>query len=213
MNQKLIQILIGALMVFTVFPVRQYARNWMAVKLGDDTPVREGRLTLNPLAHVDPVGCIFMILVGLGWGRSASINPANFKTKNPKLAMIQVALAGPVANLLFALIMAFVIQLGEIFGMSDTLVTIFSVIMTLNVRLAVFLMLPVPGFDGGDILMMFLPAKFIWKFGAYFHYVAIACIILVCFGPLGVFVDFISSYVTGFVWMIAALVTGIFGKH
>lgn len=212
MNQKILEILMGALMVFTVFPVRQYARNWMAVKLGDETPVREGKLTLNPLAHVDPIGCIFMILVGLGWGRSASINPRNFKCKNIKLGMIQVALAGPCANLLFALIMAFAVQLGQIFGMADILLTIFSVIMTLNIRLAVFLLLPVPGFDGGDIVMMFLPAKFIWKYGKYFQYVSIACIILVCFGPLGAFVDFISSYVTVFIWMLAGIFTGLFRK-
>ncbi len=62
-SETLMHILIGALMVFTVFPVRQYARNWMAVKLGDKTPELEGKLTLNPLAHVDPIGCIFMIIV------------------------------------------------------------------------------------------------------------------------------------------------------
>ena len=209
-NFDIMHILIGALMVFTVFPVRQYARNWMAVKMGDNTPVLEGKLTLNPLAHVDPIGCIFMILIGLGWGRSASINPSNFKCKNRKLGMIAVALAGPVSNILFAFVMALVVIIGDHFGMSPVLIEIFSYITILNINLAVFLLLPVPGFDGGDILMQFLPAKVIWKAAKYFQYISLAMILLLCFGPLRSVVSFLAMYVYKGVMIAAALLAGLF---
>ena len=211
-NFDIMHILIGALMVFTVFPVRQYARNWMAVKLGDDTPVREGKLTLNPLAHVDPIGCIFMILIGLGWGRSANIDPRNFKCKNRKLGMIAVALAGPAANLIFAFLMSLVVYLGMAFGMNTTLVAVFDLLAMLSIRLAVFLLLPVPGFDGGDIIMMFLPAKFIWKYGKYFQYISFAAILLVVAGPLNSIITVISNVFYKFIYTVSGLILGIFIK-
>lgn len=204
----LLKLAVGALMAFTVFPVRQFARNWMAVKLGDDTPVREGKLTLNPLAHTDPIGLLAMILIGFGWGRSASINPNNFKCRNKKLGMTAVSLAGPVANLLFALVTMVIIVLGPRFGMSSTFVTVFEYIMLLNVRLAVFLLLPVPGFDGGDILMMFLPPEFVWRIIGYMQIIQLAVLLLLFVGPLGSLVDFISGWIINLMYMLVTLVSG-----
>lgn len=208
---NLMKIAVGALMVFTVFPVRQYARNWMAVKLGDDTPLREGKLTLNPLAHVDPFGVIFMILIGFGWGRSATIKPSNFKCKNKKLGLIAVALAGPVSNLLFAFIMSLVYVIGFKKGMGDTAKQIISYIMILNLNLAVFLMLPVPGFDGGDIVMQFLPPKFLWKIGRYLQYISLAVILLVIVGPLGYWISFVVDAIAGKMIVLADILTAFLG--
>lgn len=208
-SETLMHILIGALMVFTVFPVRQYARNWMAVKLGDKTPELEGKLTLNPLAHVDPIGCIFMIIVGFGWGRSGTINPMNFKCRNKKLGMIAVALAGPVSNILFAFIMSLVVAFGLKMHMNASLLRIFLYIVQLNVNLAVFLLLPVPGFDGGDLVMQFLPAKVIWKIAGYFQYISMAMILLLCFSPLRGIVAFLASYVNSGIFMAASFIAGL----
>lgn len=209
-SEYLMKIMIGVLMVFTVFPVRQYARNWMAVKMGDKTPLLEGKLTLNPLAHVDLIGCIFMIIVGLGWGRSATINPSNFKCRNRKLGMIAVALAGPLSNLLFAFIMALMVEFGAHMNMNSTLLEIFSYIAVLNINLAVFLLLPVPGFDGGDIVMQFLPAKVIWRIGGYMQYISMGLILLLCFGPLRAVISFLASYVYYGIMILASAITGIF---
>lgn len=209
-TQYLMKIAVGALMVFTVFPIRQYARNSMAVKLGDETPLREGKLTLNPFAHIDPVGVIFMILIGFGWGKSGHINPNNFKCKNKKLGMIAVALAGPVSNILFAFVMSLVYVAGYKLGMNDTLKQIISYIMILNLNLAVFLLLPVPGFDGGDIIMQFLPPKFIWKYAKYFQYVSLAVILLVIWGPLGSLISWIVSGIAGVLITASDLITGLF---
>jgi len=206
-----IGIVIGALMVFTVFPIRQYARNWMAVKLGDDTPLREGKLTLNPLAHVDPVGVIFMILIGFGWGRSATINPGRFKCKNRRLGMLAVALAGPVSNLLFAFIMAVATAAAQRLGAGSTAITVMVTIMSLNINLAVFLLLPVPGFDGGDIVMMFLPPSFIWKIGGYLQYISLAMIFLILFTPLKAIVNYPISAVTGLIVNAAYALTSFIG--
>lgn len=210
MSQLLLNILVRALMVFTVFPVRQYARNRMAVKLGDDTPVLEGKLTLNPFAHMDLMGCIFMMLLGFGWGKSASIDPRKFKTKNPRLAMIAVALAGPAANLLLALILVFGVMIAGYAGINNAFVQIFASIALLNIRLAVFLLLPVPGFDGWDILMMFLPVKFIWRISRYIHYIPLIVILLVYAGPLGSFIDIISSEIISLMTGLASAVLGVF---
>ncbi len=195
-SEYLMKVMIGALMAFVIFPVRQYARNWMAVKLGDNTPVLEGKLTLNPLAHLDPIGCIIMILVGFGWGRSATINPRNFKCKNLKLGMLAVALAGPVANLIFGFVMIVTVIICAHAGVSSVLLEIFRYIAVLNVNIAVFLLLPVPGFDGGDIVMQFLPVKFLWKTVRYMQYVSMIMIILFVFGPL----RGVVSYIVGIVY-------------
>ena len=207
---SIMRIAVGALMVFTVFPIRQYARNWMAVKLGDDTPEREGKLTLNPLAHVDLFGIIFMILIGFGWGRSATINPSNFKCKNKKLGMIAVSLAGPVSNLLFAFVMSFLYTLAYQFKWSETASTIIQYMMILNLNLALFLLLPVPGFDGGDILMQFIPGKILWKIAPYLRYISLGIIILILFGPLRGLISTAVSYVAYFMVSVSYKICSLF---
>lgn len=207
---SIMRIAVGALMVFTVFPVRQYARNWMAVKLGDDTPEKEGKLTLNPFAHADLFGIVFMILIGFGWGRSATINPSNFKCKNKKLGMLAVSLAGPVSNLLFAFIMSFLYVLAGYLKWGSTALQIISYIMILNLNLALFLLLPVPGFDGGDILMQFLPAKFLWKISPYLRYISLGLILLILFGPLRGVIGIAVQYVAYFLLNISDLICSLF---
>ena len=206
----IMRIAIGALMVFTVFPIRQFARNWMAVKLGDDTPEREGKLTLNPFAHVDLFGIIFMIMIGFGWGRSATINPSNFKCKNKKLGMLAVSFAGPVSNLLFAFIMSFLYAFSVHLNWGDTAETIIAYMIILNLNLALFLLLPVPGFDGGDILMQFLPSKFLWKIAPYLRYISLGLILLILFGPLRGIISVAAQYVAAFMINTAGSICSLF---
>ena len=95
-------ILSTLLTIFLVLPLHECAHGFVAHKLGDDTAKREGRLTLNPLAHIDYMGSLLMLLVGFGWAKPVPVNPRNFK--NPKVGMAITALAGPVSNLLAAVI-------------------------------------------------------------------------------------------------------------
>ena len=209
-NFDIMRLAIGALMVFTVFPVRLYASNWMAVKLGDDTPEREGKLTLNPFAHADIFGIIFMIIIGFGWGRSATINPSNFKCKNKKLGMLAVSFAGPVSNFLFAFIMSFLYALSVYLNWGKTAETIISYMLILNLNLALFLLLPIPGFDGGDILMQFLPGKFLLKIAPYLRYISLALILLVLFGPFRTYIGYAVQYVASFMVSISGNICSLF---
>lgn len=127
--------------------VHESAHAWMANRLGDQTAKSEGRLTLNPLAHLDLVGTIFLFLVGLGWGKPVPVNYHNLK--NPRLDGLKIALSGPISNLLTAIIFAL---LWRIFGSNITFSILMYSIIQLNLVLMVFNLIPIPPLDGANIL-------------------------------------------------------------
>jgi len=145
---------IGALVVSIT--IHEFAHAWAATKLGDPTPEYEGRLTLNPLAHMDPLGTIFLLLVGFGWGKPVPINPNYFRSKNDQL---KVAFAGIIANLVFAAILAIPLRLnlleGHAINTSPVLV-ILDMVIQLNILLASFNILPIPPLDGSYLVEYFL---------------------------------------------------------
>ena len=98
----LMQIVATLFVIFCILPLHEYAHGWMAEKLGDHTARAAGRLTLNPLASLDPFGALFLLLFGFGWAKPVPVNPWNFK--KPKRDMAITALAGPVSNFLAALV-------------------------------------------------------------------------------------------------------------
>ncbi len=129
--------------------VHEWAHAWVAYKLGDDTPYYDGRVTLNPLAHLDPLGTIAFLIFSFGWGKPVLINPNNFKRRSDELL---VALAGPASNLVFALLLNLLaFAVGGIFG---ELLRLASLI---NVSLAAFNILPIPPLDGSSIIDIFFP--------------------------------------------------------
>lgn len=139
----------------------EVAHGWVADKLGDPTARNAGRLTLNPLAHLDPIGSLMLIFAGFGWARPVPVNPLNLP--NPRRDMLWVALAGPVANLLFALGLGLIFQIflkgqfeRELFGSSILTLVIFMGVQ-INVILAIFNLIPVPPLDGSRILVGLLP--------------------------------------------------------
>ena len=145
----------------------EFAHAWVADKLGDDTPRRQGRLTLNPLAHLDPYGAILMLFAGFGWGKPVEINPNNF---NRKVALKQgnaiVSFAGPAMNLILAVIFSIIYGLIVAVGNTLVLTTTGGVVLlalqytiTMNVGLAIFNLIPLPPLDGSKIILIFLPTK------------------------------------------------------
>ena len=96
----LVYILSAATVVLLTLPIHEFAHGYAAVKLGDNTPRRDGRLSLNPFAHLDPIGSVLILLFGFGWARPVGVNPYNFR--NPKRDMAIVALAGPLSNIFLA---------------------------------------------------------------------------------------------------------------
>lgn len=143
--------------------VHEYAHARVAVALGDPTPRFQGRLTLNPLPHLDPIGLIMLWIAQIGWAKPVEVNARNFK--NWRQGMMQVALAGPGANLLTAflsvLMMALLVKVGVY---EDWALTLLRMIYTYNIIFAIFNMIPIPPLDGSKVLMNYLPAKWAYQY-------------------------------------------------
>ena len=143
----------------------EYAHAFVADKLGDDTPRRQGRLTLNPLAHLDPYGTFLMIFAGFGWGKPVEINPINFNRKvSMKGGSALVSIAGPLMNFILAIICAIIygILLRTSIVYSKTGEIIMEIIlytMSMNIGLGVFNLIPLPPLDGSKVLLALLPSR------------------------------------------------------
>ena len=150
---------IPALLLALTF--HELAHGWIAYRLGDDTAKSHGRLTLNPLAHIDPIGLLALFLVGFGWAKPVPVNPLYFKGDRQR-GMLLVGLAGPVTNFILAFITLFIIgalptAIGAVPHIQGILVTTFRY----NVLLGVFNLLPIPPLDGSKVLAYFLPRSFL----------------------------------------------------
>lgn len=154
---NLLQIVAGLPGLIIAMVVHEYAHARVAVAMGDFTPRLMGRLTFNPVAHIDPIGLLMLFLVHFGWARPVTINPNNFR--NPRRDDILVSLAGPGANLLAAFLALLIMALCFKFGyqMSTGMRTVFSLIMIYNINFAIFNMIPIPPLDGSHVLKQLLP--------------------------------------------------------
>ncbi|MBN1250371.1 MAG: site-2 protease family protein [Anaerolineae bacterium] len=175
-------VLIGRLLViFLGIPIHEWAHGWVAHLLGDETPELQGRLSLNPFVHLDPIGTLMILLTGFGWGRAARVNPYRMtKVRNPRTGMALSALAGPVSNVVQAMVLAIPIRLG-LLGFLDTnqatrLAQVLFVAISVNVGLAAFNLLPIPPLDGSKVLAGVAPppvADFLDSLAPYASYILI----------------------------------------
>ncbi len=136
--------------------VHEFCHAFSADQLGDPTPRASGRLTLNPLAHLDPLGSLMLILAGFGWGKPVPVDAHNFQ--NPRKDELIVSFSGPASNLVLAVLTAL---LSRTIGLSSFLLTF----ITINIAIAIFNLLPIPPLDGSHILLNLLPANssFAWQ--------------------------------------------------
>ena len=152
--------------VIVAMTFHEFAHAWAATKLGDETPRQQGRLSLNPISHIDPVGLICLMLLGFGWGKPVQINPRNFDGKySISKAEAIVAAAGPIMNILLAFVIAIIFYALQVFATGFAIgtqtgmiiMTMLQYAVIVNVGLGVFNLIPLPPLDGSKILIHFLP--------------------------------------------------------
>ena len=187
--------------------IHEYAHAQCADSMGDPTARYMGRLTFNPLAHLDPIGAILLVVAGFGWAKGVPINVKNFR--NRREGILKVSFAGPAANLFLCFMAAFMMALlGKMHMLSDGLYRFLFWMQLYNVWFAFFNLIPVPPLDGSRILSELLPAKQSWQFNEivdrYGFYILIA---LVFTGITGMIINPLAN---GYLRLIQGLLSIVF---
>lgn len=162
LNAGLPELIARILVLVVAFSVHEFAHAWTANYFGDDTPRMQGRLTLNPLVHLDPLGSLLLLFAGFGWARPVMVNPYVLRQSSPAAPML-VALAGPTSNLFLALLAAIPVQTGLIqttggsIGFLPSPFLLASEFVLINLLLMLFNLIPLAPLDGEKVLTYFLP--------------------------------------------------------
>lgn len=199
--------------VLIALTFHEFAHAFVANRLGDETPKVQGRLNLNPLNHIDPVGFIFLIVAGFGWGKPVQIDVRNFKGKHSiSKAEAMVAVAGPIMNFILAFV--FLIIYYILFSVTDVIsglsyewqqiiYIVMTYIISINIGLGVFNLLPVPPLDGSKILIHFLPYKGKeWFFRNQQIFYIIFLILFVTGLSSVILTPIFSGVLTGMEWLV-----------
>lgn len=220
---KVLEIFTKILVIFLILPVHEYAHAWAAHKMGDDTADYSGRLTLNPLAHIDIVGALCLLLTPFGWAKPVPINPLKFRKQ--RLGIALTAAAGPVSNLIVSFIATVIYRIvtslpafqsalyiinGEITP-AFIILYILQCFITINIGLAIFNLIPIPPLDGSKILSYFTSAKFDrW---VYEHQMIVNIVFLgvILTGLLNKPLTFIASHIVDFFFLITGFIPKLMG--
>ena len=216
-QRGLLNMILSIPAILVAFTVHEYAHAKVADMLGDKTPRFQGRLTLNPIAHIDPIGFIFLLIAHFGWAKPVQTNPSAFK--NYYKDDLKVSIAGPLANLftafIFAFVYYFVVVLLINFGVNDNLINVINGILgsvvAINAMLFILNLLPIPGFDGFHVLRDLFPKKFYAISDAMYRYQMIIFAVLVFTGILGFIVQRPAGIITNSFITIASKVAALFG--
>ncbi len=215
--EGILDLLITALCVFLSLTVHEFCHGYMAYLRGDNTAQRTGRLSLNPIHHIDPIGALCLFLFGFGWAKPVMVNPINFKRKTIKLDMVLTSLAGPFANFLLAFLSVFFYLLiillsgnGDVNKYAYLALEILRTLGVMNLGLGLFNLIPIPPLDGSKVLSAVLPTRIYFRLMEYERFGFIALILLI---NLPIFNYLLSSAVIGILNVfseISMLVLGLF---
>lgn len=216
-TNALLNILLTLPAVLIAITFHEYAHALAADKLGDDTPRRQGRLNLNPLKHMDPIGTIMLVFAGFGWGKPVEIEPRNFN-RNIRMSVAEaiVSAAGPLMNLVLAIIFAIIYfalykfapaflqtQLGVI------IMTLISAIIAINIGLGIFNLIPLPPLDGSKIIGGFLPYNIRNWFANYYQIFYIIFVIIWVTGIAGTIISPVIDLVYDGIMSLTSAIFGI----
>lgn len=210
----IIQLLLSLPIILLSLSLHETAHAIAANKLGDPTAKNLGRITLNPIKHLDPIGFICMVLCGFGWANPVPINSRYFK--KPRRDMAISAAAGPVSNVLLAFIFALLLRISyevlpgmiateNALELANIWVTFLSIGVSLNITLAVFNLLPVPPLDGSRMLYVFLPPKQYFGVMKYERYISLGIMLLLLIGVLDPVLSFVSNKIARVIFLAVGL--------
>jgi len=186
----------------------EFAHGFIAYKLGDDTAQRQGRLTLNPLAHLDPIGSLMILFVGFGWAKPVPVNPLNLNDRHS--GMIKVAFAGPASNLLLAFLAGCLLRTVNIFDIpiSQTFLTVIYYFLIINIQLAIFNLIPIAPLDGSQIFGTLIGRKnpeLAWKLQVYGPKILLGIILFGMVTNYNIIGVFISPFIKFFLYLFAGI--------
>lgn len=219
MREWLINLLLSIPSILLALSVHECAHAWMAYKLGDPTAKNRGRMTVNPLKHLDPLGVLCMIVAGFGWAHPVPVDSRNLR--KPKRDMVLISLAGPVSNILLAFLGVLLLRIliavcapllstaaPYSFGVTafSMLISFLMLFCSLNAGLAIFNLLPIPPLDGSHLLALILPTRIYFKYVRYERYISFALVLLLVFDVLDTPLFFLRSYLLmGLEWIVGLI--------
>ncbi len=219
MREWLINLLLSLPSILIALSVHECAHAWAAYKLGDPTAKNFGRMTINPLKHLDPLGVLCMIIAGFGWARPVPVTSRNLR--KPRRDMMLISLAGPASNIVLAFFGLLVLRIMEAlvlpalsptslsnFGISAIVMLLEFLVLfcSLNAGLAIFNLLPIPPLDGSHLLALILPSRIYFKYVRYERYISFVLVLLLVFDVLDIPLFYLRSYLMmGLEWIIGLI--------
>ena len=212
-KEQLLSFIVSIPALLLAITVHECAHGWAAYFMGDHTARYNGRLSLNPLRHLDPIGALCMLFFRFGWAKPVPINPMYFR--NRRAGIITVSLAGPVSNFILGLISCILLYVFSYFMPANSVLTSFVLSILLqsvymNTGLMIFNLIPIPPLDGSKILLEFLPYRLQYKVYQYERYFSLILILLVYAGTITPVLSVLQMYVLRFYEFVSAFIVNIF---